>query len=128
VPLLQLMRRTVARLVSLVYTRSCERVTVQRQETRGQSRSKRRLSHSAFSPCIGLQTINNADDVFTPASSAVHTSSLRIPLQEYDTIRDVTLTCARKPTRVSLIYRTVTTTKKYKTEKKLKSKNAYAQK
>jgi len=44
----------------------------------------------------------------------------------YDT-RDATLTCARKPTRVSLIYRTEPTTKKCKTEK-LKSKNGYPQK
>jgi len=35
---------------------------------------------------------------------------------------------ARKPTRVSSIYRTETTTKKCKTEKKLESKNGYAQK
>ena len=35
----------------------------------------------------------------------------------YDTIRDAILTCARKPTWVSLIYRTETTTKKCKTEK-----------
>jgi len=35
----------------------------------------------------------------------------------YDTIRDAILTCARKPTRVSLIYRTETTTKKCTTEK-----------
>ena len=40
----------------------------------------------------------------------------------YDTIRDAVLTCARKPTWVSLIYRTGTTTKRCKTEK-LKSKN-----
>ena len=39
----------------------------------------------------------------------------------YDTIRDAFLTCAQKPTRVSLIYRTESTTKKWKTEK-LKSK------
>ena len=39
----------------------------------------------------------------------------------YDTIRDAILTCTRKPTRVSLIYRTKPTTKKCKTEK-LKSK------
>jgi len=44
----------------------------------------------------------------------------------YDTIRDAILTCAREPTRVSLIYRTETTAKKCKTEK-LKSKNGYAQ-
>jgi len=30
----------------------------------------------------------------------------------YDTIRDAILTCARKPTKVSLIYRTGPTTKK----------------
>jgi len=30
----------------------------------------------------------------------------------YDTIRDAILTCARKPTGVSLIYRTEPTTKK----------------
>jgi len=35
----------------------------------------------------------------------------------YDTIRDAILTCARKPTWVSLIYRTAPTTKKCKTEK-----------
>jgi len=39
----------------------------------------------------------------------------------YDTIRDTILTCARKLTPVSLIYRTEPTTKKCKTEK-LKSK------
>jgi len=43
----------------------------------------------------------------------------------YDTIRDAVLTCARKPTWVSLTYRTETTTKRFKTEK-LKSKNGYA--
>jgi len=45
----------------------------------------------------------------------------------YDTIRDAILTCARKPTRVSLIYRTETTTKSLK-QKKIKSKNLHAQK
>ena len=43
----------------------------------------------------------------------------------YDTIRDAILTCDRKPTWVRLIYRTETTTEKWKTEK-LKSKNGYA--
>jgi len=38
-------------------------------------------------------------------------------IHAYDTIRDVILTCARKPTWVSLIYRTESTTKKCKTEK-----------
>ena len=36
---------------------------------------------------------------------------------QHDSIRDAILTCARKPTRVSLIYRMETTTKKCKTEK-----------
>ena len=49
---------------------------------------------------------------------------LRPSMLRYDTIRDAILTCARKPTWVSLIYRTETTTKNCKTEK-LKSKNRY---
>jgi len=39
----------------------------------------------------------------------------------YDTrLRDALLTCARKPTRVSLIYRTESTTKKFKNRKSKK--------
>ena len=45
----------------------------------------------------------------------------RVLCTYYTMIRDAILTCARKPTRVSSIYRTKTTTKKCKTEK-LKSK------
>jgi len=53
----------------------------------------------------------------------------RLETTLYDTMRDAILTCAvRKPTWVSLIYRTETTTKKCKTEKKLKSKNGSAHK
>ena len=48
-----------------------------------------------------------------------------IAMIRYDAIQDVILTCARKPTWVSLIYRTETTTKNCKT-KNLKSKNGYA--
>jgi len=44
--------------------------------------------------------------------SYCHTLTIR-----YDTIPDAVLTCARKPTWVSLIYRTETTSKKCKTEK-----------
>jgi len=44
--------------------------------------------------------------------------------QSHGTIRDAILTCARKPTRVGLIYSTETTTKKCKTEK-LKSNSRY---
>ena len=40
----------------------------------------------------------------------------------YDTIQDAILTCARKPTLVSLIYRTEPTTKKCKTEKNKSNK------
>ena len=40
----------------------------------------------------------------------------------YDTIRDAILTCARKPTWVSLIYRTEPTTKKCRNRKKTKSR------
>jgi len=40
----------------------------------------------------------------------------------YDTIRDAVLTCARKPTRFSLIYRTEPTTKKCKNRKQTKSR------
>ena len=47
------------------------------------------------------------------------------PWSTLDTIRDDVLTCARKPTRVGLIYRTETTTKNCKTEK-LEGKNRYA--
>jgi len=46
----------------------------------------------------------------------------------YDTIRDAILTCARKPTRVSLIYRTEPTTIKCKNREKLKVENRYARK
>jgi len=45
----------------------------------------------------------------------------------YDTIQNTILTCARKLTWVSLIYRTEPTAKKCKT-RKLKCKNGYAQK
>jgi len=41
----------------------------------------------------------------------------------YDTIRDAILTCARKPTWVSLTYRTETTTKKWKSSLAATSSN-----
>ena len=53
-----------------------------------------------------------------------HTASY----SNYDTTPDAILACARKPTRVSLIYRTEPTTKKVKkNRKKLKVENRYAQ-
>ena len=48
---------------------------------------------------------------------------IRYDTIRYDTIRDAISTCAQKPTRVSLIYRTEPTTKSVKTEKNLKVKN-----
>ena len=42
----------------------------------------------------------------------------RLLQTRHDTIRDAIITCAQKRTRVSLIYRTETTTKKRKTELK----------
>ena len=65
-----------------------------------------------------------------PLRALLHHSGPGLPPnRSYYTTRDVILTCARKPTRVSLIYRTETTTrpKKCKTEK-LKGKNGYTQK
>ena len=44
----------------------------------------------------------------------------------HDTIREASLTCARKLTQVSLIYRTEPKTKKWKKEE-LKRNNGYAQ-
>jgi len=46
----------------------------------------------------------------------------------YDTRREDSLTCAQKPTQVSLIYRMEPTTKKWKREKLESKKNGYAQK
>ena len=48
-------------------------------------------------------------------------------LVRHDTIREAILTCAQKLTKVSLIYRTETKTRKWKNEE-VKSKNGYAQK
>ena len=61
-------------------------------------------------------------NVQQPTAAMRHFAKSPWPLRHlqamrYNTIRDAILTCARKPTRVSLIYRTETTTKKWKTEK-----------
>jgi len=56
-----------------------------------------------------------------PHIKYVATLPCEIKMSENDTIEDVIFTCARKPTWVSLIYRTEPTTKKCETEK-LKSK------
>jgi len=57
---------------------------------------------------------------FVLATSDVSISKLRYQYQGgYDTIREAILKCAQKPTWVSLIYRTKTTTKKCQTEKRI---------
>ena len=56
--------------------------------------------------------------VLVQAASSTSVKLIRQPVTiRYDTIRDVILTCARKPTWVSLIYRTEPTTKKCKNRK-----------
>jgi len=69
----------------------------------------RRLTTN-FPPRVGRRDVQSL--------SSIETRWYRV---RYDTIRDAILTCARKPTWVSLIYRTEPTTTKCKTEK-LKSK------
>ena len=61
------------------------------------------------------------EDVNRYRDIALHPSGGLTYTIRYDTVRDAILTCAQKPTRVSLIYGTEPTTKKWNTEKKLKS-------
>jgi len=56
----------------------------------------------------------------TLCGTAIQNGTLCFTIR-YDTLRDAILTCAQKLTRVSLIYRTEPTTKRWKTVK-LKSK------
>jgi len=58
----------------------------------------------------------------TSRYSVETTGQIVLVLAWYDTIRDAILTCARKPTWVTLIYRTEPTTKKSVKTEKLKSK------
>ena len=70
-----------------------------------------------------LDALERAGQRFIRDELQPHRDTIR-----YDTIRDAILTCARKPTWVSLIYRTQPTTKKCKNRKKTKVENRYAQK
>ena len=70
---------------------------------------------SVFNPCC-CPIIYWAPSFVTAENSALSrltqpSSSVRYDTIRYDTIRDVILTCTRKPTWVSLIYRTEPTTK-----------------
>jgi len=69
-------------------------------------------------PTLGSRTAKDQIRLRFPLEYEVNTELV------YDAIRDAILTCARKPTRVGLIYRTETTTKNCKTEK-LKCKSRY---
>ena len=53
--------------------------------------------------------------IYSSAPTAMQINAVAITT--YDTIRDAILTCAQKPTRVSLIYRAEPTTKKRKIKK-----------
>ena len=65
--------------------------------------------------CISVNCVRgeNSEEIYSRVPNVV---------MLYDTIRDAILTCAQKPTRVGLIYRTETTTKNCKTEKLKKIK------
>ena len=63
----------------------------------------------------GRATVHERVDVLQPGTA--HRQPPPPTNQSLDTIRDAILTCARKPTWVSLIYRTEPTTKKCKNRK-----------
>ena len=76
--------------------------------------------------------LGHAPQTGSPYGSADFAGYVRVPKPQtvadtterairYDTIRDAILTCARKPTSVSLIYCTEPTTKKYKNRKSKKT-------
>jgi len=85
--------------------------------------SVRRLTYCAsLTATLVLRNWSRYIDTAT-FSAAAYNSSVKLATKQHnDTIRDAILTCARKPTWVSLIYRTETTTKKCKKKEKLKSK------
>ena len=83
----------------------------QRAPTAGSSRREARL-HTTLTLCA--RTIASTH-------CRLHSRHSTIQYEIRYTIREAILTCAGKPTRVSLIYRTEPTTKKCKTEK-VKSK------
>ena len=82
----------------------------------------RRMNSSSVDGCWGTPWSGHAVN-WNWRTSRV---SLDASCTPYNTIRDAILTCARKPTWVSLIYRTEPTTIKSKKQKKLNSKNGYA--
>jgi len=64
-----------------------------------------------------LLVVHARKDVNRYRDIALHPNGGLTYTIRYDTIRDAILTCAQKPTRVSLIYGTEPTTKKWNTEK-----------
>jgi len=86
--------------------------------------TRRSLRSADVSTCVVPPTLSSYGDRtfadWRPMSLHSDTHATIQLLDWYDTIRDAILTCARKPTRVSLIYRTETTTKKCKNRKSKK--------
>ena len=73
--------------------------------------------------CTDRETLQKRKFLYSAKHRITLWNVVLLRYYRYDTTRDAILTCARKPTRVSLIYCTEPTTKKCKkTDKKLKSK------
>jgi len=72
------------------------------------TRRTRRL-HRGSSSSSRLSRIDDVTELLRISDATV--------TKRYDTIRYAVLTCARKPTQVSLIYRTEPTTKEWRREK-----------
>jgi len=83
------------------------------------------LCHRVHGHATAKQLDNSATYVrWQRGTARIHSAAVR----RYDTIRDAIFTCAQKLTRVSLMYRTEPSTKKWGKEKKLKSQNGLARK
>ena len=94
--------------------------THHRDSTRKQKRSHRYSNNHKMADWLGrnrlIHTISQAV-CHLPIKTFGNARWQRFP-SCYDTIRDAILTCARKPTRVSIIYSTEPTTKKCKNRRK----------
>ena len=87
---------------------------------------KRCYGAAAATILIGLVKVDRIqttdDHALLSLLATEQSDNHRLQPVRYDTIRDAILTCARKPTWVSLINRTEPTTKKCKNRKKTKSR------
>jgi len=73
------------------------------------TRRTRRLHRGSSSSSSRLSRIDDVTELLRISDATV--------TKRYDTIRYAVLSCARKPTQVSLIYRTKPTTKEWRREK-----------